>query len=92
MEFALVDVQDEKKRYTEAIPAMETHLETFAENRFPIQVLLIKVWLQDQRPRKALSCMQGLNHAFLAPEQTQQLLHLAVHAKKQISAGVVEIL
>jgi hypothetical protein len=71
---------------------MERHIETFDEHRFSIQLLLIKIWLQDQRPRKALGYMQGLNHSFLSPEQMQQLKQLAVVARKQIGDGVVEIL
>jgi len=80
------------KSYAEAIPLMERHIETFEEHRFSIQLLLVKIWLQDQRPRKALGYMQGLNPSFLSPEQMQQLKQLAVVAKKQIGDGVVEIL
>jgi membrane associated rhomboid family serine protease len=80
------------REYARAIPLMEVHIESFDEHRFEIQVLLLKIWLHDQRPRKALTYMQGLNPAFLSPEQMQRLKQLASLAKQQISSGVIEIL
>lgn len=89
--FKLIQGLLKAKNYPRAVPLMETYIESFEQNRFPMQVSLIKIWLQDQRPRKSLEYMQGLNLAFLSTEQTQQLQQLAAYAKKQIAAGVVEV-
>jgi len=89
--FRVIQGMLKAKRFADAIPLMEKHIELFDENRFPIQILLIKIWLQDHRPRRTLKYMQGLNLAFFSPEQTQQIHQLAAHAKKQIAAGVIEI-
>jgi membrane associated rhomboid family serine protease len=80
------------KAFDQAMPLMETHIEKFDEHRFTIQITLIKIWLREQRPRKALRYMQGLNAAFLSPEQLQQLKQLASIAKQQIASGVMEVL
>jgi membrane associated rhomboid family serine protease len=89
--FRVIQGMLKAKRFADAEPLMEQHIELFDDNRFSIQVLLIKIWLQDQRPRRSLRYMQGLNLAFFSPEQTQQIHQLAAHAKKQIAAGVIEI-
>lgn len=89
--FRIIQGMLKAKRFSDAVPLMERHIELFDENRFAIQVLLIKIWLQDHRPRRSLQYMQGLNLAFFSPEQTQQIHQLAAHAKKQIAAGVIEI-
>jgi putative Mn2+ efflux pump MntP len=79
------------KNYADATPMMELYIESFDANRFEMQVSLIKIWLQAQRPRKALEYMQGLNQAFLAPLQIEQLQKLATYARKQIADGIVEV-
>jgi membrane associated rhomboid family serine protease len=79
------------KNYNAAIPMMEQHIESFDEQRFTLQVLLLKIWLQDNRPRKAMRYMQGLNLAFFSAEQKQQMQQLANHAKKLIVTGVIEV-
>lgn len=80
-----------QKNYTAAEPLLEKHIEMFEEHHFQLQVTLIKIWLQNHRPRHALRYMRGLNSSLLPPEQNEQFGKLAAYAKQQIAAGVIEV-
>lgn len=80
-----------QKNYAAAEPLLEKHIELFETYQANMQILLIKLWLQNQRPRHALRYMQGLNPAFLQPEQNDQLQKLTAYAEKQIASGVIEL-
>lgn len=79
------------KRYTEASSLIQTYVEMFEQDRFAMQVALMRIWLSEQKPRKVLKYVKGLNVAFLGPEQTAKLKPIVEHAKKMIEAGVIEI-
>ncbi len=79
-----------EKRFSDAVPLLEQHIEKFDLQRFTLQKLLIKIWLQEQRPQQAIKYIRGINAAFLEPEEKKQLRELAVHARKLIEAGVVD--
>ena len=89
--FAIIQAYLKKKDYSKAEPLIEEHIALFDQRRFALQVSLVKLWLQSQRPRHALRYMDGMNPAFLLPEESQQLEPLVVYAKKQISSGVLEV-
>ncbi|MCU0712600.1 MAG: rhomboid family intramembrane serine protease [Pirellula sp.] len=79
------------KRYTEASSLIQTYVEMFEQDRFAMQVALMRIWLGEQKPRKVLKYVKGMNVAFLGPEQTAKLKPIVEHAKKMIEAGVIEI-
>lgn len=81
----------QKRSLDEAIPLLETHIEQFDVQRFTLQTMLIKIWLQQQRPRKSIEYMRQFNVALLEPTETETLKKLLAVAKKQISDGVVEL-
>ena len=79
-----------EKQLTKAEPLIERHIELFEEHRFQLQLKLLKLWLNGQRPRHALRYMQGLNPAFLEEVEQAELKKLAEYAQKQIQSGVLE--
>lgn len=89
--FRIIQGLLQTKTFDQVVPLIETHIEQFDENRFAMQVTLIKIWLQQQRPRKSIEYMRQFNVALLEPAQTETLKKLAAVAKKQISDGVVEL-
>lgn len=81
-----------KNEFDKAATLVESQIESSATNRFGWQCNLIRIWLQQQRPRHALRYLQGLNMAFHSPEEQQKLKQLAAHAKQQINSGVQEFM
>ena len=79
------------KRYPEAVGLIETYIETFEQDRFAMQIALLRIWLSEQKPRKVLRYVKGMNVAFLGPEHNAKLKPIVDHAKKMIEAGVIEI-
>ncbi len=79
------------KRYPEAVGLIETYIETFEQDRFAMQIALLRIWLSEQKPRKVLRYVKGMNVAFLGPEHNAKLKPIVEHAKKMIEAGVIEI-
>lgn len=79
------------KRYTEAIGLIETYIESFEQDRFAMQIALLRIWLSEQKPRKVLKYVKGMNVAFLGPEHNTKLKPIVDHAKKMIEAGVIEV-
>jgi membrane associated rhomboid family serine protease len=79
------------KRYTEAADLIQIYVEMFDHDRFAMQVALLRIWLSEQKPRKVLTYVKGMNVAFLGPEHTAKLKPIVEHAKKMIEAGVIEI-
>lgn len=79
------------KRYTEAAGLIQTYVEMFEPDRFAMQVALLRIWLSEQKPRKALKYIKGMNISFLGPEQNAKLKPIIEHAKKMIEAGVIEM-
>ena len=74
-----------------AIPLIELHVSLFEKHRFLLQSKLIKIWLQQQRPRHAIRYMRGLNAALLSDSEKAEIQKLAAFAKKQIQDGVLEV-
>lgn len=79
------------KRYSEAADLIQVYLERFDHDSFAMQVALLRIWLSQQRPRKVLKYVKGMNVAFLGPEHTANLKPIVEHAKKLIESGVVEL-
>jgi membrane associated rhomboid family serine protease len=79
------------KRYTEAVGLIETYIETFEQDRFAMQIALLRIWLSEQKPRQVLKYVKGMNVAFLGPEHNTKLKPIVEHAKKMIEAGVIEM-
>jgi len=79
------------RRYTEAANLIPTYIELFDCDRFAMQIALLRIWLSEQKPRKVLKYIKGMNIAFLGPEHTEKLKPILEHAKKMIEAGVIEI-
>ena len=79
------------KDYVKAVPLMESFIDQFPAQRFAMQVYLIKVWLQQQRPRHAFRYMKTFNLTLLSTEEQTQIRSLAAIAKKQIDQGVLEM-
>ncbi len=71
-------------------PHRETSRALFEQHRFALQVKLIKIWLQAERPRHALRYMQGINGAFMSETEKSEIKKLAEYAKQQIRSGVIE--
>jgi hypothetical protein len=76
------------KNYAKAEEMIALHIELFEEDRFDMQVTIIKIWLQGQRPRHALRYIKKLFPTCLSNEDKQQLQKLGSYAKKQIDSGV----
>ncbi len=89
--FAIIQAYLKIKDFAKAEPLMEEHIALFDKRQFAIQVSLVKLWLQSQRPRHALRYIDGMNPAFLLPEESKQLEPLVAYAKKQIAMGVLEV-
>lgn len=79
-----------QRRYDIAIPLMTLHIESFESHRFAMQKLLLRIWLKEQRPRKALSYLRGLDTIAYQPTEIAEFQSLADHAKKMIDEGVIE--
>ena len=78
------------RRYAEALPLIQTYVESFEERRFAMELAMIKIWLQQRRPRQALKYMEGMNLAFYTPEQAARIEPLVEQAQRLIAAGAVE--
>ena len=89
--FAIIQAYFKTKEYTKVEPLIEEHIALFDQRRFALQISLIKLWLQSHRPRHALRYIDGMNPAFLLPEESKQLEPLVAYAKKQIASGVLEV-
>jgi membrane associated rhomboid family serine protease len=87
---AVIQHYMKEKQLAKAEPLIEKHIELFDEYRFALQTKLIKLWLQDQRPRHALRYMQGMNPVFLEEAEKTELNKLAAYARKLIQTGVLE--
>ncbi|MFN7289689.1 MAG: rhomboid family intramembrane serine protease [Pirellula sp.] len=79
------------KRYPEAAGLIQIYVELFDQDRFAMQAALLRIWLSEQKPRKVLRYVKGMNVAFLGPEETSKLKPIVEHAKKMIETGVIEI-
>jgi membrane associated rhomboid family serine protease len=77
-------------RTVEALPLIHHYVQNFEENRFAMEVAMIKIWLQQQRPRKVLKYIDGMNLAFYTSDQAARVQPLADKAHRLIAAGVVE--
>ncbi|MFM8402886.1 MAG: hypothetical protein ACKOAH_34085, partial [Pirellula sp.] len=64
--------------------------ERFHEKRFDMQLVLIKIWLSQNRGKHALQYMMGMNKALMEPRELEQIRKLTVHATKLISSGAAE--
>ncbi len=78
------------KNYAKAEEMIALHIKLFEEDRFDMQVTLIKIWLQGQRPRHALGYVKKIYPTCLSNEDKQQLQKLGTYAQKQIESGVAE--
>ncbi len=79
------------QQFAKAIPLMELHIALFDQHRFLLQSKLIKIWIEQQRPRRAIRFMQGLNPVCLSEAEKSEVRRLAAVAKKQIQDGVLEL-
>jgi hypothetical protein len=52
-----------------------------------MQTTLIKIWLNQNRPKQAYRYIEGLNLQLMEPDQVEQLKKLTEKAKKLIQAG-----
>jgi membrane associated rhomboid family serine protease len=77
--------------YAKAELYMTEYISVFEEQRFAMQLKLLKLWLHQQRPRRVLRFVQGLNISFMTKQEQLQLQQLAQHASKMIKAGVLEV-
>ncbi len=89
--YRVIDGLLKAKQFDEVLPLMEKYVELFDVNRFQVQLMMIKVWLQQQYPRKALQYMASLNLSLFQPDEVERLKALAKVAKKQIADGVIEL-
>jgi len=78
------------KNYAKAEEMIALHIKLFEENRFDMQVTLIKIWLHGQRPRHALGYIKKIYPTCLSNEGKQQLQKLGTYAQKQMDSGVAE--
>jgi tetratricopeptide (TPR) repeat protein len=88
--YRIVQALLKSKDYEQALPLMEKHIDLFEQNRFAIQVAMMKIWLSQQQPRKTLGYLQGFNPSFLAAEEVQLIKQIAAVARKQIAAGITD--
>ncbi len=86
----VIQIYIKQKQWAKVEPLIEKHLELFEQHRFALQVKLIKIWLQAERPRHALRYMQGINGAFMSETEKSEIKKLAEYAKQQIRSGVIE--
>ncbi len=86
----MIQIYIKQKQWAKVEPLIEKHLELFEQHRFALQVKLIKIWLQAERPRHALRYMQGINGAFMSETEKSEIKKLAEYAKQQIRSGVIE--
>lgn len=77
-------------RHAEALPLIQTYLQNYEESRFAMELAMLKIWLQQQRPRKTLQYIDGMNLAFYTPEQNTKLQPLIDKAKRLVAAGIVD--
>jgi hypothetical protein len=75
------------KKYEAAAKQIEVYIELFYEKRFVMQTTLIKIWLNQNRPKQAYRYIEGLNLQLMEPDQVEQLKKLTEKAKKLIQAG-----
>ncbi len=88
---AIIQSYLKSKDVAKAEPLIQLHIDLFDPHRFQLQVKLIKIWLQGQRPRHAIRFMRRMNPAFMSDAEKQEIQKLAEHAKKQIASGVLEL-
>jgi len=88
---AIIQSYLHSKDYAKVVPLIEEHIELFDAHRFQMQIHLIKLWLQADRPRFAIRYVDAMNPALLLPSQSKQLEPLVAHAQKMIKAGVLEL-
>ncbi|MEM8733509.1 MAG: hypothetical protein AAGG44_04785, partial [Planctomycetota bacterium] len=79
------------KDYGRAIPIMLEHIERFEVKRQAIQLSLAKIYLHDERPRKAISILKQVERSRLSQSEGGTWKQLVALAKKQIDEGAIEI-
>ncbi|MEM7478209.1 MAG: hypothetical protein AAF483_24750, partial [Planctomycetota bacterium] len=79
------------QQYEKASYFIRAHIDHFSENRFEMHVRLLKIMIQQQRPRKVLRYIKSMPLDYLSDPQKQELRKIAIHAKKQIKDGVLEV-
>jgi len=85
----LAQQPDQAKLYRKTLRYYAANYQRLKVNvTFKLAKLLIQ---QDQQPRKALKELQRLDQSTLSPAEQKTLAKLAQFAKKQISAGAIEI-
>ncbi len=75
------------KKYEAAAKQIEVYIELFYEKRFVMQTTLIKIWLNQNRPKQAYRYIEGLNLQLMEPDQVEQIKKLTEKARKLIQAG-----
>ena len=80
---------DQKKLYRKLLNYYVAHYQRLKVNvTFKLTKLMLQ---QDQQPRKAMKVLQRLDQASLSSGEQKMLAKLAQLARKQISAGAIEI-
>ena len=75
------------KKYEAAAKQIEVYIELFYEKRFVMQTTLIKIWLNQNRPKQAYRYIEGLNLQLMEPDQVEQIKKLTEKARKLIQEG-----
>lgn len=79
------------KNYAQAELYMTEYISSFEEQRFTMQFNLLKIWLHQQRPKRVLRYIQGMNDSLLTSQERSQVKKLAQHATKMVKDGVLEV-
>lgn len=88
---AIIQHYVRSKEFRKAEPLILAHVESFDVHRYKLQLILLKWWLQEQRPRHALRYLQKMRSVKLEPTQLDELDTLANIAKTQIREGAIEV-
>ncbi len=57
-----------------------------------MQMAMVKIWLNQRQPQKALTYLQGFNPSFLRPDEVQQIKQLAAIGRQHIEAGITDMI
>lgn len=88
--YRVIDGLLKAKEYEKAAVQIEGYIERFHQKRFEMQLILIKIWLSQNRAKHALQYMMGMNKALMEPKELEQIKKLSDQANKLISAGATE--
>ncbi len=80
-----------QRNFERAFPLMELYIQSFPDDAFNMQVLMAKVWLQQERPKHTLRYLQTMNLEAMDEKQRTTFKSLVATAKSQLEQGVIEI-